>query len=463
MGSSTTNRRRMIRFVTGLCVMGLALQTHAATPVVSDSVREHAPASDPTDSGGWILNQSISDEFSAEKIDPAKWHIQGMKDHYENNFKGRAPSQFVPDNVSVSDGHLRIATKWQPSFRFVQESMGGHRYGNITTGAIISREKFRYGYLETRCKAAKGPVSSSFWTTGERGELDVFEHWGKDTKAKGTTNRYHTSFHDWRDNKSPTWGKRIWTSEHRLDFHVGEEFHVYGLEWAEDYIRIYIDGGLVRTVTRKEVGDAWVVDGPQKVWFDSEIFPWQVKPSSLTSNDFPVNGLVFEVDYVRIWQREGHSDLTESRRNLLTNGSFESDLSGWTPKGRPNAKSAPKATAETTTARDGNNAAFLQTYCVLEQTVRLKPNTTYILSGWLSLPGTRNGTVNHAAFGVKDYGGPEIRAKSTAQKFTRHSLQFTTSSSNSSATVFFTNDQKSQPAYGDMFELYELKAEGTNR
>ena len=46
----------------------------------------------------------------------------------------------------------------------------------ITTGSIISKAKFKYGYMETRCKAADGPVSSSFWTTGLGGEMDVFEH-----------------------------------------------------------------------------------------------------------------------------------------------------------------------------------------------------------------------------------------------------------------------------------------------
>lgn len=456
MNFNNSNRLFTTRLSIAVSCFASAMQLHAAEPVVLES-QQHAPASDLSNTGGWVLNKGISDEFDGESTDASKWHIQGMKDHYENNFKGRAPSQFVPENVSVSEGHLRISTKWQPSFKFLQESMGGHRYGNITTGAIISREKFRYGYLETRCKAAKGPVSSSFWTTGEGGELDVFEHWGKNTKSNDTTNRYHTSFHDWRDNKSPTWGKRIWTNTHLLDFHVGDEFHVYGLEWAEDYLRIYIDGGLVRTVTREEVGDAWVINNTQKVWFDSEVFPWQVNPATLNGDDFPGDGVVFEVDYCRVWQREGRSDLTESRTNLLNNGSFEAGLTDWTAIG-VNKKNAPQVSTDVTQAQEGDKSAFLQSYCVLEQAVKLKPNTTYILSGWLSLPGTVDGTVHHAAFGVKDYGGPEVRAKSTAHEFTRHSLQFTTGASADTATVFFTNDQKSQPAYGDKFELFELKA-----
>jgi len=417
---------------------------------------ETAPHTDPENKGAWVLNKALSDEFSGTKVDSEKWHIQGTDDHYENNFKGRAPSQFVPANVSVSDGHLKITTKWQPDFGFLDAQKDGHRYGNITTGAIISKTNFQHGYMETRCKAANGPVSSSFWTTGKGGELDVFEHWGKDTKSSESTHRYHTSFHDWRDNKSPTWGKRIWTNTHRLDFHVGEAFHVYGFEWDENYIKIFVDGGLVRTVTREEVGDNWVIDDPQKVWLDSEIFPWEVKPASLTAADFPGEGLDFVVDYVRIWQRKGSGDPKEIRQNLIKNSSFESGLTDWDDKSNP--KAPTKTSAEDNAGCDGAKAAFLpQGGRALEQKIDLKPNTTYILSGWLSLPGSDGkGSWHHASFGVKNYGGEEVRAKSTAHDFTRYSLQFTTGSSDDSATVFFTNDQKGHPAFGDNFELFEV-------
>lgn len=276
------------------------------------------PYSDSKNVGGWVLNEDISDEFEGTEVDEDKWHFQGTNDHYENRFKGRAPSQFVPANVSVGDGHLRITTRWQPDFDFVKEQFNGQQYRNITTGAIISRKRFLYGYLETRCKAANGPVSSSFWTTGEDGELDVFEHWGADTKAQESANRYHTSIHDWRKG-SPTMGQRIWSNEHRLDFKVGEEFHVYGLEWAENHIKIFIDGTLVRSVPRDEIGDRWVVDNEQKVWFDSEVFPWEVDPATLEASDYPDDGLEFVVDYVRIWQRDGKGSDTNERPNLLRN------------------------------------------------------------------------------------------------------------------------------------------------
>jgi len=423
--------------------------------VVHSFAAERLPHTDPDNSGGWTLIGSVSDEFDGADLDAGKWHVQGRDGHYENRFKGRAPSQFAPANVSVREGLLRIVSKWDPTFEFAAEQFNGQRYRNITTGAIISRAKFLHGYLETRCKAAAGPISSSFWTTGEGGELDVFEHWGANTKNEDAITRYQSSFHDWRKG-SPTLGQRIWTNIHRLDFNVSEGFHVYGFEWAPDYIKIYVDGGLVRTVTRAEIGDRWVIDRPQKIWFDSEVFPWEVNPASLKAGDYPGGGLEFLVDYVRVWQRKGNGSAEETRVNLLRNPGFEAGLEHWTAKGRPKARKSPVTVVETH-RHEGRNSAFLHAYCRLEQVAPVKPNTKYILSGWLSLPGTNHRrTFHHGAFGVKDYGGEEVRMESTEPAFTRYSLQFTTGPTNRRATVFFTNDQKSSPAYGDFFELYEV-------
>ncbi|MEJ6567574.1 MAG: hypothetical protein QNK83_13125 [Akkermansiaceae bacterium] len=66
------------------------------------------------------------------------------------------------DEQSVKDGHLIITSKWDESFPFHDGKDGSHYYGKdnndrpvkVTTGAIIGRNHFLHGYLETRCKAA---------------------------------------------------------------------------------------------------------------------------------------------------------------------------------------------------------------------------------------------------------------------------------------------------------------------
>ena len=124
-----------------------------------------------------MLNEEVSDEFDGTELDLAKWRVLGYEGQYYGEWKGRAPSQFVAENVTVDDGFLTITSRWDPEYEFVDTTFNnGYKYGEpapITTGGIFSIAKFLYGYMEIKAKAADGPISSSFWSTGVGGEIDV--------------------------------------------------------------------------------------------------------------------------------------------------------------------------------------------------------------------------------------------------------------------------------------------------
>ena len=424
---------------------GLCLSAQSA-----ESPRPHAA---PKNTGGWVVNQDVSDEFNGNELDTDKWHVQGTNGEYHNRFMGRAPSQFTPRNVSVDRGFLKITTRWEPDFPFADKAMDGHKYANITTGAVITKSEFLYGYLETRCKAADGPISSSFWSTGKGGELDVFEHWGRNPRKPSADRRYHTSLHDWRNPESDRYGKRIWTNDHLLDFRVAEDFHTYAVEWAPDYLRIFVDGRQIRFVTRQEIGNAWVLVNPQKVWLDCESFPWEVHPSKLTASDYPGDGLDFVVDYVRIWQREGREAQGDAEENLLANPGFESGSGGWTVTGG--------AAVVTEGSLDGVNAVKLSGRGRAEQTVAVRPDTTYVLSAWIKVPSTNMKNIwQNAWLGAEGYGAGEVRKQFFRPDYYRGSIQFRTGPNATTAKAFFTNDHSGHTAYADRFELYEAPVLG---
>ncbi len=79
---------------------------------------QQAPLSDPDNSGGWVLNEAVSDEFNGTSLDLDKWNNLGLNGNYYGEWKGRAPSQFNPANVSVGDGFLTLTSKWEPDFNF---------------------------------------------------------------------------------------------------------------------------------------------------------------------------------------------------------------------------------------------------------------------------------------------------------------------------------------------------------
>jgi beta-glucanase (GH16 family) len=436
--SLTENFMKMTHSLAFICIAFACLQQADAQPT---------PYSDPDNAGGWVLNETVSDEFDGDSLNLDKWNNLGLDGNYFGEWKGRAPSQYNPENVSVSGGKLTIISRWDPTFKFSDSKCSnGFMYGKpapVTTAGITTKAKFKYGYLEMRCKAADGPVSSSFWTTGAGGEIDVFEHYGENSTNPYSSKRFHASFHDWRKG-SATFGQRIWTNDHQLDFRVADDFHIYGFEWDESYVKLFVDGRLVNCVTKQEMGDNWVAVNEQKVWIDSETFDWEVKPAHLKAADF-ADGREFIVDYCRVWQRKGASDGCESRTNLIANPGFETGERVW---------SGGAAMADD--MHSGRRAALLEKSALIEQTVPVKPNTTYVLSAWAKSPNTNQADLWFNAYlGVKDYGNEKTDTRFFFPYYHQKSLQFTTGPKATTAVIYFTNDPHAKTAIIDDVELVE--------
>ncbi|WP_052444576.1 family 16 glycosylhydrolase [Flammeovirga sp. OC4] len=432
----------------------MALGALLVATLSSNAVMAQNPASDPENKLGWTLNEDVSDEFEGNQINKDKWIVQGENDHYENNFKGRAPSQFAPHAVSVRDGQLVITTRWEPDFNFIKGKHKGYKFENITTGAIITKKKFKTGYMEIKCKPADAPLSSAFWFTGKGGELDLFEIFGKYPKDKHVEKLYHTSFHDWgKDRKDPLWGKTSWDNKTQLPFRLASDYHVYGCEWGEDFLKLYIDGKLIRCVTKEELGDKWVMHNEQKVWVDNEVFPWKVNPKK---EDITEKGVEFLVDYVRVWQRKPSSDMAcEMPENILENNDFNNGLEGWNIEGKV------KAVAGKGKNESGKNYVKLSAgrEATISRTVKLKPNTTYILSATARAPMTNMDTIwQNGWLGVKAFGkkGQQPIIKFFKNSWYRQSICFTTGDFANQTYIYFTNKWQKKEVHIDAFELTEV-------
>ena len=133
-------------------ILCLALSVISFTGCLNE--KPLSPYSDPDNQGGWVLNEEVSDEFNGTVLDLEKWRVLGYEGKYYGEWKGRAPSQFVSENVTVDDGNLTITTRWDPEYEFFDTTFSnGYKYGEpapITTGGIFSIAKFLYGYLEIR-------------------------------------------------------------------------------------------------------------------------------------------------------------------------------------------------------------------------------------------------------------------------------------------------------------------------
>lgn len=295
-----TKRKRL--WLTAACTM-------LATTFTNLADGEVLPVSDPDNRGGWVLNTEISDEFNAKEVDKKKWFVQGQNGGDYYIWKGRPPSMFVPHNVLQENGLLKVRTRWEPDYPFPKEKYAdGSRndaYGTwegkpmpVTSGGIISNKRFLYGYMEVRTKAGNAAMTSSFWSIGYESELDIYEQMGNPKvkqKADISESTWKSSVHDWSPPaKRPT---RRFGHKEKLPFRVADEFHVFGAEWGEDYLKLYLDGHLHYETTREKEGTNWVLNNPLEIWFDSEIFVWLGLPHK---EELPVD---YEIDYVRVWQK----------------------------------------------------------------------------------------------------------------------------------------------------------------
>lgn len=66
----------------------------------------YSPLSDPSNTGSWVYQTDLSDEFNGDSFDRSVWHNMGEDGDYKGQWKGRAPSQYNPENIRVENGNL---------------------------------------------------------------------------------------------------------------------------------------------------------------------------------------------------------------------------------------------------------------------------------------------------------------------------------------------------------------------
>ena len=243
------------------------------------------------DSSDWEL--VWSDEFDGEALDLEKWKFQtgasgwGNKE-WQNYTKG--------DNVEVSDGIMKIIAR---------KTGAGQKVGDYTSTRLNSKYSFTYGKVEVRAKMPdlKGNgLWPAIWMLGDSlktagwpacGEIDIVEYlsWRHDKVSSAL----HTKANNHKINT------QIETEPIPLET-AEEEFHVYGLEWDETQINIFIDDETKPTLTfdrPKDFTDAnWPYDKPHHILINLAVGGWG-GTKGVDDSIFPSH---MEVDYVRVYQ-----------------------------------------------------------------------------------------------------------------------------------------------------------------
>ncbi len=263
----STKRFALVQYGTKLILRGGQVEaTSAAISLFTDMISNAAITAEPVHlSYGYCKTGSINkynqnnfegytlvytDDFELTTLDTNKWNVADT----EIPAYGIAPSimYYSPKNVSIRNGNLTISTH-----------LGSEGY---YSGWLDTHNKVRlqYGYVELKAKFRTAPgywVKMMLTDLNDKNDtvtqIDVFNSLAAKQTVFASIGEmdYDKYYQEYPMLIEPSYldGYRSGTLEYGKELN-DEEYHTYGVEWTDDYIRFFIDGvpyGTIETTAKK--------------------------------------------------------------------------------------------------------------------------------------------------------------------------------------------------------------------
>ncbi|MDX6615648.1 MAG: hypothetical protein QOD60_739 [Solirubrobacterales bacterium] len=293
---------------------GLLLSALASCAIVAFSAG--AASADTPDCGSNTLTTAggtwqctFADNFDGSSLDPSKWIAQRTD---LSGYVSGPDACFVdsPNNISVSDGTLKLTARKEPA----PFTCGGP--GGITTqwtsGMVTTwggRFNQAYGRFEVRAKAPAAEVKglqNSFWlwpvddqkygSWPGSGEIDIAETYSQYPDLAVPYVHYYPAAPD----------PNVTNTTCQISNYAA--FHTYAVEWTTSTLKFIYDGQTCLV-------DSWNPASLTKpAPFDQPFFIALTQALGVGTNAFdpattPLPATT-EVDYVRAWQRTGEGTTT---------------------------------------------------------------------------------------------------------------------------------------------------------
>lgn len=176
-------------------------------------------------------------------------------------------------------------------------SPSGFTSARIKTKGLFTQA---YGRFEARIKTPTGPgIWPAFWMLGSNidtkpwpqcGEIDIMEQRGQQPSIT------HGTVHGPGYSGGNSIGKAYALANGRFD----TEYHIYAVEWGEDYIDFFVDNFLYKRITPENVTGEWVYNQPFFLLLNVAVGGNFV--------GFPTSGTPFPqsmyVDYVKVYKQK---------------------------------------------------------------------------------------------------------------------------------------------------------------
>lgn len=259
----------------------------------SDKVQESAANTDiPTPTGYKLV---WNDEFNSVGNTKAAlpdsqnwWYETGAHGWGNREIQNYVPAIFENDTCAiVSDGTLKIVAR-KAGDQVISARMNTH-------------ESWLYGYFETRAKLPVGKGTwPAFWMLPKNfkswpgdGEIDIMEHVGY--RPNWISAAVHCKAYNHSIGTQKMTEKFIATAD--------SDFHVYAVEWTEDYIYGYVDGELYFRFENDKTGnkETWPFNQPFYLKLN---LAWGGNWGGAQGVDENALPTTYEIDYVRVFQKK---------------------------------------------------------------------------------------------------------------------------------------------------------------
>ncbi len=243
-----------------------------------------------------------SDEFNGEKLDSNYWVPRVARLEAYNN--GNMYYTKNEENISLSKGKLLLTGRWHETEKNSLTS------GYIKTEGNLS---YQYGYVEILARLPKGNgVWPAFWALGTDTkayqEIDFFEMF------TNNSSRVTAAIHKWwigLDSSGAEMRGHSSTNEKGRDYDLpnGETFnddwHTFGCEWTPEEMRFFVDGEHYYTYDISGEGQD-IHHTPVYLILCLQIGIAGMAKGVDETTPMPS---VYEIEYVRLYQRPSYSKL----------------------------------------------------------------------------------------------------------------------------------------------------------
>lgn len=211
------------------------------------------------------------------------WEPGRVNNELQRYVAGRQGNELTAE---VSNGILKIHAR---------------KAGNeVISARINTKESWKYGYFEASLKLPVGRGTwPAFWMMPKQegqwpdcGEIDIMEEVGYHPDYVSSSIHCKAYNHVAGTQKT----KETWVASAQT------AFHVYALEWTEDFIRTYIDGKELFYFPNNGAGkDTWPFDA---AFYLKLNLAWGGDWGGAQGTDESALPATYEIDYVRVFQKK---------------------------------------------------------------------------------------------------------------------------------------------------------------